>query len=127
LYSLRQNLRKRAYDADGRRMSQTSSGSTTSYLWDEQGLGNVALEVNGANITNYLLGEGNLLSQNRAGSLSDYLPDGNGNIRLLTKSSGSISDQYGYDAYGNTTHSSGSNLNPYQYKGQQYDPARVFS
>jgi RHS repeat-associated protein len=69
------------------------------------------------------MADGDLLFRNRSGTLSYYQPDGNMNERTLTDQSGTISDQYSYDAYGKTTHASGSNANPYQYKGQQYDSA----
>jgi RHS repeat-associated protein len=71
----------------------------------------------------YTLGESQLLAQTRgsSGMTSYYLPDGQESVRALADSSGSITDQYRYDAYGNLLSSTGSTTNPYRYTGQRLD------
>jgi RHS repeat-associated protein len=91
---------------------------------DEASLyGDVVLETNGSGATqaSYVLGAGELLAQTRNGITSYYLADGQGSVRLLTNSSGAITDSYTYDAFGNTQSSTGSTVNPYRYTGQQFD------
>ena len=115
-----------SYDAAGRRVSQTTAGMTTNYLWDETSLFNdVVLEADssGAPQASYMLGNGQLLAQTRGGTSSYDLPDGQNSVRMLTNSSGSITDTYRYDAFGNVVSSQGTTTNPYGYDGQRYDAA----
>jgi RHS repeat-associated protein len=42
-------------------------------------------------------------------------------VRLLTSSSGAITDSYTYDAFGNLLTSQGTTINPYRYTGQYFD------
>jgi RHS repeat-associated protein len=50
-----------------------------------------------------------------------YLHDGLGSVVGLTDSSGTLTDRWGYDAYGNPTRLEGSTTNPFLFNGQQYD------
>lgn len=50
-----------------------------------------------------------------------YHYDGMGSVRGLTDSAGSLTDAYTYDAYGNLLDKTGSTINPYRYRGEQYD------
>jgi RHS repeat-associated protein len=54
-------------------------------------------------------------------TLSYYATDGHGNIRELTDASGSITDRYDYEAFGNLVFQSGTTANAYRYSGEQYD------
>ena len=112
------------YDADGRRIQQNIDSQITSYLWDETSpYGDVILETDGsgAALASYVLGGAELLSQTRDGTTSYYLPDGQGNIRVLTDDSGYITDTYAYSAFGEVLSRTGSTVNPYQYTSQQFD------
>lgn len=112
------------YDADGRRVQQTANGQVTNYLWDELSTyGDVVLETNGSGTTlaSYLLGNDQLVSQNRGGVLSYYLQDGQGSTRALTDSVGNITDAYSYTAFGELGNQTGTTVNPYLYTGQQFD------
>jgi len=40
-----------------------------------------------------------------------YVCDGLGSVRALTNASGTVTDTYAYDAFGNTTHGLGSSPN----------------
>jgi RHS repeat-associated protein len=105
-------------------VQQTVGSSVTNYLWDEASqYGDVVLETDGSGATqaSYVLGNGEVLAQTRSGTTSYYLADGQGSVRLLTNSSGAITDSYTYDAFGNLQSSSGSTINSYRYTGQQFD------
>ncbi len=113
-----------AYDADGRRVQQAVGSAVTNYLWDEASTyGDVVLETDGSGATqaSYVLGGDELLAQTHGGTTSYYLDDGQGSVRLLTNSSGAVTDRYTYDAFGNPQSSTGSTVNPYRYMGQQFD------
>ena len=47
--------------------------------------------------------------------------DGLGSVRGLSDASGALTDSYTYDAYGLLTSSSGATVNPYLYRGEQYE------
>jgi RHS repeat-associated protein len=106
-------------------VSQTTGGSTTNYLWDEQSAsGDIVLETGGASgavQASYALGNGQLLAQTRGTTTSYILPDGQGSIRALTNNSGAITDRARYDAFGNLQISQGTTANPYAYDGQRFD------
>jgi RHS repeat-associated protein len=50
-----------------------------------------------------------------------YLYDGMHSVRALADSAGTLTDAYSYDAYGNLLDNSGSTINPYLYRGEQFD------
>ncbi len=110
------------YDADGRRVQQSVNSQTTNYLWDEASpYGDVVSETSGGNTTSYVLGGTELLSQTRSGVTGYYLHDGQGSVRDLTNSTGSITDTYAYTAFGKIYNQTGSTVNNYLYTGQQFD------
>jgi hypothetical protein len=55
-------------------------------------------------------------------SASFYGYDGGGNTRQLTSSTGSITDTYDYDAFGNHWTVEGSTPNNMLYRGEEWDP-----
>ncbi len=112
------------FDADGRRVKQTVNGTATNYVWDEESpSGDVVAETNSSNAltASYVLGGAELLSQNRSGTSTYYLHDGQGSVRNLTNASGVVTDTYKYDAFGTIYSQSGTTANTYLYTGQQYD------
>jgi len=54
---------------------------------------------------------------------SFYGYDGHGSVRQLTNTSGTVTDTYDYDAFGNLINSTGSTPNNYLFAGEQFDPA----
>jgi RHS repeat-associated protein len=114
------------YDPFGRRIqkafTQNSTTTVTNYLYD------------GANIIEELGQSGNEiaryaqssstdqpLSETRAGATSYYAQDGIGSITSLSSSTGTLSNTYTYDAFGNLTASTGSLTNPFRYTGRDFD------
>lgn len=117
------------YDGDGNRVSKTVNGVTTRYLVDDlnpTGYSQVVDElVGGAVSRQYTYGlqridENQPISNVWTASFYGY--DGGGNVRNLTNASGTVTDQYEYDAFGNKFTVSGSTPNNYLYRGEQYDP-----
>jgi RHS repeat-associated protein len=50
------------------------------------------------------------------------LRDGHGSVRALTDTTGTVTDTYDYDAFGNLIHSTGTTYNNYLFTGEQFDP-----
>ncbi len=112
------------YDSDGRRVQQTANSQVTNYLWDELSTyGDVVLETDGSGTTlaSYILGNDHLVSQNRSGSLSYYLQDGQQSTRALTDAIGVLTDAYSYTAFGEIYNQTGMTANSYLFTGQQFD------
>jgi RHS repeat-associated protein len=61
------------------------------------------------------------VSGNSTWTPSFYVYDGGGSVRQLTNSNGTVTDEYEYDAYGNSFTKSGTTPNNYLYRGEQYD------
>jgi RHS repeat-associated protein len=117
------------YDAFGNRVSKTVNGVTTKYLVEDDvnptGLPQVLEEVqNGAAVRTYTYGlqrisESQFISNVWTTSFYGY--DGGGSVRQLTNAAGAVTDEYEYDAYGNSFTKSGTTPNNYLYRGEQYD------
>lgn len=112
------------YDGDGNRVAKGS----TQYLVSEvnpTGLPQVVDEiVSGAVQRTYTYGlarisETQLVSGTWTPSFYGY--DGHSDVRLLTNTSGAVTDTYEYDSYGNLVGSTGSTANVYFYQGEQFD------
>jgi RHS repeat-associated protein len=118
------------YNADGIRASKASGGTTTLYLVDDRnptGYAQVLEELtvsggttNLAKVYTYGL---DLIAQRQvSGNITHFYGyDGNGNVRYLSGSAGTVTDTYVYDAYGTLVSSSGSTPNDYRYAGEQQD------
>jgi RHS repeat-associated protein len=80
-------------------------------------------ERNNANAltVSYLYGD-DLISQKRGTDFSYYHYNGQMSTRQLTGSSGSATDNYVYDAFGNPISRTGATINSYLYAGEQQDP-----
>ena len=120
------------YDGDGNRVSKTVGGVTTQYLVDDlnpTGYAQVVEEVvNGAVTRQYTYGL-QRISQNLSPSVtgnntwtpSFYVYDGGGSVRQLTNDNGVVTDDYEYDAFGNSFTKQGTTPNNYLYRGEQFD------
>jgi RHS repeat-associated protein len=117
------------YDAFGNRVGKTVNGVTTWYLVEDDvnptGLPQVLEEkVGGAVQRVYTYGLQRISQDqvvNGAWTLSFYGYDGAGSVRQLTNSAGAVTDEYEYDAYGNSFTKQGTTPNNYLYRGEQYD------
>jgi RHS repeat-associated protein len=124
------------YDAFGNRVAKTVNGVTTQYLVDDlnpTGYPQVIEELTGsigAGVVTRTYTYGlqriseNLspsLTGNNAWTPSFYVYDGAGSVRQLTNSTGVVTNEYEYDAYGNSFTKAGTTPNNYLYRGEQYD------
>ena len=98
------------YDAFGNRVAKTVNGVTTHYLVEDDvnptGLPQVIEETSAGAVSGYTLmgcsasAKSSSLTIN--GPPSFYVYDGAGSVRQLTNSAGVVTDEYEYDAYGNS-------------------------
>jgi RHS repeat-associated protein len=116
------------YDADGNRVAKTVNGVTTRYLVDDlnpTGYAQVVEEVTAGVVTRQYTYGLQRISQTQqianAWTPAFYGYDGAGTVRLLTDSTGTVTDTYDYDAWGNTVNTTGSTPNVYLYRGEQCD------
>ena len=78
------------------------------------------IEVGGVVQRQYTYGHA-LLSENKASGVRYYGMDAQRNVRYLTDPSGTVTDQYTYDAFGNLIASSGTTPNTYRFAGEHLD------
>ncbi|MCP3994164.1 MAG: RHS repeat protein, partial [bacterium] len=125
------------YDADGNRVrasvKPTGGGAATvvDYLVDTTGiLSHVVAEVVGGSVqTRYTRADDQLIGLYRPGSGASryYHADGLGSVRVLSDELGVITDRYSYTAFGELLELTGSDLNPYRFAGEAFDPNTGFS
>ncbi len=121
------------YDVDGNRVRTESTppgGPTavTDFLVDTtRSLSHVVAEsdATGDLLAYYVRGD-DLLSVIRTGEQRYYHADGLGSIRFLADESGAVTDSYEYTAFGELLVHSGSDLQPYRFAGEPYDPNSGF-
>jgi RHS repeat-associated protein len=110
------------YDYKGRRISKTTSSTTTEYCYDGD---QVIAEYDGNNnlLRKFIYGPG--IDESICMIVSGigtyyYHFDGLGSVIALTNSSGNMVERYSYDVFGepNRTSSIG---NPYMFTGRRYD------
>jgi RHS repeat-associated protein len=117
------------YDGDGNRVAKTVGGVTTYYLVDDlnpTGYAQVVDELTGGSVSRqYTYGLQRIRQQQEISSAwtpSFYGYDGGGTVRNLTDSSGTVTDSYEYDAFGNHWTVEGSTPNNMLYQGEEWDP-----
>jgi RHS repeat-associated protein len=90
------------YDGDGNRVSTTTAGVTTTFVYDTNGaLPELVEELNGSTeLRSYVWGEG-LVSMNAGGSNYYVSHDALGSVIGLTSSTGSTEETFTYDPFGN--------------------------
>ncbi|MCP4286515.1 MAG: RHS repeat-associated core domain-containing protein, partial [Gammaproteobacteria bacterium] len=115
-----------AYNHDGIRVGKTINGTDViTYIVDKNRPYAQVLEEQRTQsalsaVTNYVYGD-DLLSQTTDGVTHYYQYDVLGSTRSLSDASGTLIDTYSYDAYGMLLNSTGTMINPYLYRGEQYD------
>ncbi len=107
-----------AYDGNGLRASQTISGKTAYFAW---GYGSSALPLLLNDGTNsYIYGPGSepIEQIDSEGKILYLHHDQQGSTRMLTDTTGTVKATVTYDAYGNTTGTTGTSTTPLGYDGQ---------
>jgi RHS repeat-associated protein len=117
------------YNGDGDRVAKIVNGVRTDYLVDTNnhtGYAQVVEEIQADNVVRQYTYGHDLISQRQQidGNwvTSFYGNDGHGSVRFLTDSTGTITDSYEYDAFGNIVGQIGNTPNNYLYAGEQFDP-----
>jgi RHS repeat-associated protein len=113
------------YDGDGNRVSKIVGGVTTKYLVDDRnltGYTQVLEEISAGTVQRVYTYGLNRISQSQVSGITFYGYDGHGNVRILTDSTGVVTDRYDYDAFGSVIRQAGSTSNVYLYSGEQNDP-----
>ncbi|MGH1429411.1 MAG: Ig-like domain-containing protein, partial [Arenicella sp.] len=110
------------YNTDGIRVGKTQSGAETVYTVDSnRSYAQVLAETeSGVEKVAYTYGD-DLISQVRDTVINTYHYDGLGSTRALSDSSAAITDEYDYDAFGETLNQTGSTQNDYLFTGEQFD------
>jgi RHS repeat-associated protein len=115
-------LTEYAYRVDGLRQSKSAAAGSVAHVWDGANL--VADMSGGAVIASYVRGI-NLLRANTSTGASYYVYNGHGDVTGLTNSSGVITWEYDYDAFGNEREIAGqapsTDTNPFRYAGLYFD------
>ena len=112
-----------SYNAFGTRIKKVTNGEEERYLVDEYTSYSRVLEEKNKNnnlTATYTYGH-ELISQNRATSVSFYNRDGLGSTTSLTNASQTVTDTYSYDAFGNLINSTGTTKNNYLFAGEEKD------
>ncbi len=116
------------YDGQGNKVAETVNGVTTKYLIDSNnstGYSQVVEEiVNGAVTRRYTLGHWIISeTQNISGTwaTSFYGYDGHNSVRFLTNTSGTVTDNYTFDAFGIKIAGAGTTPNQILYSGEYLD------
>ncbi|GGC06677.1 RHS repeat-associated core domain-containing protein [Dyadobacter sediminis] len=115
------------YDALGRRVSRTQSGTETRYYYD---LDNLIQEVTGNNVKSYVYGEeiDHILYAKAGDSEYFYETDDLNSVQSVTDASGALLEYYTYDPFG-TPHVfnasdkelAASTFNNFLFTGRQYE------
>jgi RHS repeat-associated protein len=110
------------YDPFGRRIEKISPTTTSIFAYDGDGLVET-VGSSGNTIARYAQGDSvdEPLAMERGTTTDYYEADGLGSITSLTASNGSLAQSYTYDAFGNTTSSSGSLTNFFRYTAREFD------
>ncbi|NER00132.1 MAG: hypothetical protein F6K30_26110, partial [Cyanothece sp. SIO2G6] len=111
------------YDMDGIRVATIVNGEETRYLIDNNRPHAEVIEEyspgQDANVA-YVHGR-EVISQTRGNELDFYLYDGHSGVRQLSDETGTVTDTYTFDAYGNLLDANGTTENDYLYRGEQDD------
>jgi RHS repeat-associated protein len=116
------------YDGDGNRVAKAVGGVTTRYLVDDlnpTGYAQVVEEIVGGSVTRTYTYGRQRISQNQlinsTWTSGFYGYDGLGSVRQLSDATGTVTDTYDYDAWGNAVNTTGSTPNVYLYRNEQFD------
>ncbi len=116
------------YDGLGRRVRKTVNSVGTWYLLDGD---RVLIETDTAGTPvgeySYYPGADRPHAMKRGGVMYYYAQDAQGNVIGLISATGTVSATYDYKPYGESIATTGSVVNPYRYKGREWDAeARLY-
>lgn len=113
------NVITNVYNGEGHRVSKTSNGVTTNYLYEYD---RVILETDGNNnqTARNIYGT-NLISRESNNTKYTYHYNGHGDVTSLTDQTGTVAASYDYDPFGNMIDKTGDVDNPFRYSGYEFD------
>jgi len=106
-----------AYSYDGLRKSKTVNGVTTAHIWVGS---QIVLDIHDESIIKYVRGI-NLIARDDGTDRNYYLFNAHGDVTALTDTTGVITKNYDYDAFGNETNPDATDTNPFRYCGEYFD------
>ncbi len=106
------------YFPSGLRASKTVDSVTTDYVLDGD---QVVLELAGGSVTAVYVRGMNLVYSVIGSTSSYYLYNGHGDVVQLADALGSVTQEYGYDAFGNEKDPDSEDTNPFRYCGEYFD------
>ncbi len=108
------------YDSFGNRISSVNGGTTTEYLVDPTGIGNVEGEFDGHGqvVSQFANGLGLESSVLASGVAAFYQFDDSGNTAAVTGANGSVMDAYSFLPFGEKVNDTVTAANPFDYVGQ---------
>jgi RHS repeat-associated protein len=104
------------YKPDGLRYNKTTAGTTTTHIWDGA---NIAAELTGSTVSATYVRGINLIT--KGGGSQYYSFNAHGDVVQLTNSSGTVTKDYRYDAFGVEVDPQGTDTNPWRYCGEYWD------
>jgi len=113
------------YDAFGRRVSKTTGGQTTEYLYD--GTNVIQEKVGGAPSANMLMGGiDEVFSRTTSAGTQSLVGDGLGTTLALLDAAGAEQTRYTYDPFGAVTQSGAASNNPSKFTGREDDGTGLY-
>jgi len=107
-----------AYKPDGLRLSKTVDGVNTTHLWDG---GSIVAELADSAVTDIYLRGANLIYAQESGVKAYYSYNAHGDVVQLADSSGNVTKEYKYDAFGVEYNQDENDTNPWRYCGEYFD------
>ena len=115
------------YDVDGNRVERRVGSQLTRFLVDMSnptGMPQVLEERDElGNLRAHNVYGNDLLGRTDGAAATFYQHDALGSTRLLTDGTGTVTDTYAWEGYGDLAASTGSTANPYLFAGEQFEPA----
>ena len=110
------------YDPFGRRIYKQSPTATSIFVYDGPNLIETT-NGSGSEVASYTQTRtvDETLAELRGSTTDYYEADGLGSITSLSSATGTVGNTYTYDSFGNTTASTGTLRNYFQYTGREFD------
>jgi len=110
------------YDPFSRRIEKISPSFTSIFVYDSDNLLET-LNASGSEVASYTQTQkiDETLAELRSSTTDYYQADGLGSITSLSTSAAALANTYTYDSFGNTTASTGTLRNYFQYAGREFD------
>ena len=106
------------YNPSGARRTKTVNGVTTNFVWNGS---NLAYEKANGEENYYYYDVTGITSAKTDGVVKNYLKNSHGDVTAIADSTGTITNDYVYDAFGNEKTENAADTNPFRYAGEYFD------